>query len=155
MIIFYLAESILLRNMHRSLILIFSALLVAASIQDIKKHEISKYILLLQLCVCLISLLNAPIKKVIEILPIVAGVLAVYILNIIGGGDAKVFILSAILYDPHIVFLSIISTLAILLIFCRLENKKVKKIPLVAVFTITLTVFLAADILGFGGYPYL
>lgn len=132
--------------MHKSLILIFSALLIAASIQDIKKREIDKYILLLQLCVCLIYLLDAPTKKVVNALPIVVGVLAVYMLNIIGGGDAKVFILSAIVYDPHIVFLSIISTLAILIIFCRIDNKKVREIPLVAIFTISLIVLSAVDI---------
>ena len=131
-------NQIYLITMPQFLAIIFLITLIFASIQDIIRREISKHLLFLQIFICFIAAPYITLSKILEIFPIIIGILTIYWLRIIGGGDTKVFILSCLFFDQITVILSIIATLSVLFLLCYLKKEKSKNTPLIAIFTFCL-----------------
>ena len=117
--------------------LLFYALLFACGVEDFRSHRINNATVVtmaLSIVICWIIGCNTRWNIGI-LLGIIAGTLALYLLGVIGGGDAKVFILSVFYFDPHLVLLGILTSLLTTLL---VEKESRKEIPLLLVFSIVV-----------------
>jgi len=116
---------------------LFYVLLFACGIEDFRSHRINNVAVVtmaLLIVICWIVGYHTG-RNIGILLGIVAGTLTLYLLGIIGGGDAKVFILSAFYFDPHLVLLGILTSLLITLL---VKKEARREMPLLLVFSIVV-----------------
>ncbi len=117
----------------------FYASLVACGISDFKSNRINnKAVLLMFLSVLLDLVVSCHTKTFLGYpLGVIIAVLVLYIIGVIGGGDTKVFILSALYFSTRI-FLVVLSILVSLAYPLTLREEERKKAPLLTIFAIMM-----------------
>ncbi len=113
--------------------------LFLAGLEDLWKRQIGYASLVLLGITALFTIVSDPMV-LIRAAPIIVAIIVLHVANIIGGGDAKVFILSSICIDRGIVFLSVVSSLATILLVRRRNRRSM---PLVTIFLFWILLWLA------------
>jgi len=131
--------------MH-AIYLIALGILYLAAIEDIIKREVDNIILLCYVLTLLTALVCGLLSITRKLLVIALGVLFLYAMDIIGEGDAKIFILGSLLFEYRVTIIGIVLSLTAVLFVNRRHRKKV---PLVALFIMIASILTIA----FGELP--
>ena len=120
--------------------------IILAAYEDIRKLEISNYTIIYLLAVNMFLYFDGVMSLAISKIAIISGIIYLYAMRIIGEGDTKVFVLSALYIDEYVIMLAIISTLSTLLI---VSKKYRTRVPLVTLFAIYLATIIVLENLEF------
>ncbi|MCR8433718.1 MAG: hypothetical protein NDP13_04670 [Crenarchaeota archaeon] len=116
--------------------LLYYFTLLVCSIEDIRSGEISGDIFWLMISLAVIKNSIEDSQSRVNPIGIVTAILVLYIIGIIGGGDAKIFIASVLYLRGR--ELQVISCILISLAAELILSKRKKKTPLTSLFAISM-----------------
>ena len=123
---------------------LFLSLLVVSGLEDKYKRRIDNRLSMLLVLIGIINLLSFNVEdlNLKLIIAIIIGLLALYAMGAVGGGDFKVFIASSLIIQPQYLIFSIIITMLLgsILMLCKVE----KNPPLVTIFALTVIPYFLA-----------